>query len=106
MGEESSKPNDFHTKDTIVSEKLSEEAASLVNLRFRRDSVGPNFPIQHDVKDSFSGLICGCLKVHSVLPGKISCILSVKPAISIQASQSPLLSVDSPSPCSDSETTR
>ncbi|OIT31062.1 PREDICTED: acyl-coenzyme A thioesterase 13-like [Nicotiana attenuata] len=83
MGEESSKPNDFYTKDTIISEKLSEAAASLVDLRFRRDSmVGPKFPTQHDAKDSFSELICGCLKVHSVLPGKISCILSVKPAIS------------------------
>ncbi|XP_075094350.1 uncharacterized protein LOC107804045 isoform X2 [Nicotiana tabacum] len=83
MGEESSKPNDFYTKDTIISEELSEEAASFVDHIFRHVSLNaPNFPPQHDAKDSFSELTRGCLKVHSIHPGKVSCILSVKPAIS------------------------
>ncbi|XP_051132668.1 uncharacterized protein LOC127252518 [Andrographis paniculata] len=36
---------------------------------------------QFDVKDSFSDLIGGVLKVVSIERGKISCLLTVKPAI-------------------------
>ncbi|OIT31061.1 PREDICTED: acyl-coenzyme A thioesterase 13-like [Nicotiana attenuata] len=84
MGEESSKPNDLYTKDTIISEELSEAAASFVDHIFRHvlSLDAPNFPPQHDAKDSFSELTRGCLKVHDIQPGKVYCILSVKPAIS------------------------
>nr|XP_016509650.1 PREDICTED: acyl-coenzyme A thioesterase 13-like [Nicotiana tabacum] len=83
MGEESSKPNYFYTK-AIISEELSEAAASFVDHIFRHvlSLDAPNFPPQHDAKDSFSEFTRGCLKIHSIHPGKISCILSVKPAIS------------------------
>ncbi|KAK4371979.1 hypothetical protein RND71_007363 [Anisodus tanguticus] len=78
MGENSS-----YTKDTVISEELSKEAASLVDLLFTRVRLqGANFLPQYDAKDSFSELTRGCLKVHSIHPGKVSCILSVKPAIS------------------------
>lgn len=83
MGEENSKPNSSYTKDTIISEDLSEEAAYLVDRLLRRVQLdGDNCPPQYDAKDSFSELTRGCLKVHSIQPGKVSCILSVKPAIS------------------------
>lgn len=83
MGEENSKPKSSYTKDIIISKELSEEAIALVDLLFihvRLD--GYNIPPQYDAKDSFSQLTRSCLKVHSIHPGKISCILSVKPAIS------------------------
>lgn len=83
MGEESPKPNSSYTKDTIISEELSEEVTSLVDLLFSSVRLhGDNFPPQYDAKDSFSELTRGCLKVHSIHRGKVSCILSVKPAIS------------------------
>ncbi|XP_055817415.1 uncharacterized protein LOC129886659 [Solanum dulcamara] len=80
MGEESSNSKSSYTKDTIISEDLSKEAASLVDLLFSRVLLhGDNFPPQYQ---SFSELTRGCLKVHNIHPGKVSCILSVKPAIS------------------------
>ncbi|XP_060218796.1 uncharacterized protein LOC132645683 [Lycium barbarum] len=83
MGEESSKPKSFYTKDTIISKELSEEAATLVDLVFTCVRLQrAKFPPQYDAKDSFSELTRGCLKVHSIHPGKVTCILSVKPAIS------------------------
>ncbi|XP_059312859.1 uncharacterized protein LOC132064022 isoform X1 [Lycium ferocissimum] len=83
MGEESSKPKSSYTKDTIISKELSEEAATLVDSLFTRVRLdGANFLTQYDAKDSFSELTRGCLKVHTIHPGKVSCFLSVKPALS------------------------
>uniref|UniRef100_A0A0V0H8U5 Putative acyl-coenzyme A thioesterase 13-like n=1 Tax=Solanum chacoense TaxID=4108 RepID=A0A0V0H8U5_SOLCH len=84
MGEENSKrKSTSYTKDTIISEELSKEDAALVDILFMHVlQDGYNIPPQyHDVKDFFSQLIRSCLKLHSIHPGKISCILSVKPAI-------------------------
>jgi len=83
MGEENSKRKSSYTKDTIISEELCEEDIALVDILFMHVlQDGYNIPPQyHDVKDSFSQIIRSCLKLHSIHPGKISCILSVKPAI-------------------------
>ncbi|KAH0768118.1 hypothetical protein KY285_003989 [Solanum tuberosum] len=83
MGEENSKRKSSYTKDTIISEELCEEDVALVDILFMHVlQDGYNIPPQyHDVKDSFSQIIRSCLKLHSIHPGKISCILSVKPAI-------------------------
>ncbi|XP_004229831.1 uncharacterized protein [Solanum lycopersicum] len=80
MGEESSKSKSSFTKDTIISEDLSEEAAFLADRLLSRVQLhGDKFPAGYE---SFSELTRGCLKVHSIHPGKVSCILSVKSAIS------------------------
>ncbi|XP_049399332.1 uncharacterized protein LOC125863203 [Solanum stenotomum] len=83
MGEENSKRKSSYTKDTIISEELSKEDVALVDILFMHVlQDGYNIPPQyHDVKDFFSQFIRNCLKLHSIHPGKISCILSVKPAI-------------------------
>ncbi|KAL3381218.1 hypothetical protein AABB24_001380 [Solanum stoloniferum] len=60
MGEESSKSKSSYTKDTIISEDLSEEAAFLVDRLLSRVQLhGDNFPAQYE---SFSELTRGCLK--------------------------------------------
>ncbi|XP_055817416.1 uncharacterized protein LOC129886660 [Solanum dulcamara] len=83
MGEENSKPKSSYTKDTIISDELSKEAVALVDLLFIQMRQGDyNIPRQYEVKDSFSELTRSCLKVHNIHPGKVSCILSVKPSIS------------------------
>lgn len=41
-----------------------------------------NIPPQYDAKDSFSQLTRSCINVQTIHPGKISCIISIKPAIS------------------------
>ncbi|KAH0766216.1 hypothetical protein KY290_002204 [Solanum tuberosum] len=80
MGEESSKSKSSYTKETVISEDLAEEAAFLVDRLLSRVQLhGDNFPAQYK---SFSEHTRGCLKVHSIHPGKVSCILSVKSAIS------------------------
>lgn len=82
MGEESSKSKSSFTKDTIISEDLSEEAAFLADRLLSRVQLhGDKFPAGYE---SFSELTRGCLKVHSIHPGKVSCILSVKSAISVK----------------------
>ncbi|KAG8363340.1 hypothetical protein BUALT_Bualt19G0012200 [Buddleja alternifolia] len=59
---------------TIASDEL-------VTLFFNRMGAFDTLKPQHNVKDSFSNLVGGVLKVVSVDRGKISCILHVKAPI-------------------------
>ncbi|XP_015069242.1 uncharacterized protein LOC107013872 [Solanum pennellii] len=83
MVEDNSKRKSSYTKDTIISKEISEENVALVDILFMRVlQDGYKIPPQYnDVKDFFSQLIRTCLKIHTIHPGKISCILSAKPAI-------------------------
>ncbi|KAM3397664.1 acyl-coenzyme A thioesterase 13 isoform X1 [Capsicum galapagoense] len=70
------------SKNTVISEKLSADSISKMNGLL--NSVGVfnfDFPDQYETKDSFSELTRGFLKVQHIHPGKISCIISVKPPI-------------------------
>ncbi|KAL8554323.1 hypothetical protein ACS0TY_002490 [Phlomoides rotata] len=66
---------------TTVSEDNPPEDCEVVAAFFENVGVFQTLKPQHNVKDSFSNLVGGLLKVISIQRGKISCLLNVKPPI-------------------------
>ncbi|KAF3684957.1 putative ethylene-responsive transcription factor-like [Capsicum annuum] len=69
---------DFRLKDSEKLSYISRATFYHMPVQLNGDN---NFPPQHGSKDDSSQLIRGCIKFHSIHPGKVSFILSVKPAI-------------------------
>ncbi|EYU35070.1 hypothetical protein MIMGU_mgv1a015115mg [Erythranthe guttata] len=67
------------TKETPeeITPEIREEIAQFV----KRVGVGQKMKAEHNVKDSFSNLVGGVLKLISIKRGRISCLLHVKPPI-------------------------
>ncbi|KAL0339408.1 UNVERIFIED_CONTAM: hypothetical protein Sangu_1462900 [Sesamum angustifolium] len=63
---------------TTVAQDLPPEYHKAVVLFFKHMGVLQTIKPQHNVKDSFSNLVGGVLKVVSVDRGKISCLVKVK----------------------------
>ncbi|KAK4382117.1 hypothetical protein Sango_2904300 [Sesamum angolense] len=63
---------------TTVAQDLPPEYHKAVVLFFKHMGVLQTIKPQHNVKDSFSNLVGGVLKVVSVERGKISCLVKVK----------------------------
>ncbi|PIN02326.1 HGG motif-containing thioesterase [Handroanthus impetiginosus] len=66
---------------TKVSEDIPPEYYEAIAGFFNHVGAAKPIKPQHDVKDSFSNLVGGVLKVISIERGKISCLLNVKAPI-------------------------
>ncbi|KAL3624476.1 hypothetical protein CASFOL_031144 [Castilleja foliolosa] len=64
-----------------VSDDIRPEEYKAINLFFNRTGAVDKIKPEHNVKDSFSSLVGGVLKVISIERGKISCVLDLKPPI-------------------------
>ncbi|XP_073028669.1 uncharacterized protein [Primulina eburnea] len=64
-----------------ICEEITPERREMTLEFLSKVGVGKTIKPEHDVKDSFSNLIGGVLKVVSVERGKVSCLFTVKPAI-------------------------
>ncbi|KAL7125826.1 hypothetical protein ABFS83_14G142000 [Erythranthe nasuta] len=66
---------------TTVAEDITPEIREEIAQFLNRMGVNQKIKPEHDVKDSFSNLVGGVLKVISIKRGQISCLLNVKPPI-------------------------
>ncbi|KAI3449170.1 hypothetical protein Pfo_005835 [Paulownia fortunei] len=69
------------TAATTVSEDIPPEYYEAMTRFFNHVGVFQTIKPEHNVKDSFSNLVGGVLKVISIERGKISCLLNVKAPI-------------------------
>nr|GMC90834.1 acyl-coenzyme A thioesterase 13-like [Ipomoea batatas] len=75
-------PGLLNSTTTKISADLSPNSLHRLDGFLRSMGVyWTSFPSQHQAKDSFSHLTRGILKVQHIHPGKLTCLLVVKPAI-------------------------
>lgn len=72
-------------QETIIKE-VSPENVSQLEDSFRRLGVSDTIPVEYDVKNYFSNIIRGLLKVVHVESGRISFFLCVKPVVTVSCS--------------------
>ncbi|KAL2461598.1 Thioesterase superfamily protein [Abeliophyllum distichum] len=70
---------DLISTGTTVSKDIPSESLELITLFYNSMGVFHTIKPEHNIKDSFSNLIGGVLKVIKIQRGKISCLLTVKP---------------------------
>ncbi|KAH7849418.1 hypothetical protein Vadar_017521 [Vaccinium darrowii] len=77
---------------TVISKDLSSEVVSQITGFFDRRGISENIPHNYTIKDSHSDFIRGLfVKIDLVQRGRISCLLSVKPAVTVNYYSFPLL---------------
>lgn len=80
------------TTTTVISKDLSSEVVSQITGFFNRRGISENIPHNYTTKDSHSDFIRGLfVKIDLVQRGRISCLLSVKPAVTVNYYSFPLL---------------
>ncbi|CAA3001937.1 Hypothetical predicted protein [Olea europaea subsp. europaea] len=70
---------DLISTGTTISKDFPSESLKLLTLFYNGTGVFQIIKPEHNIKDSFSNLIGGVLKVITIERGKISCLLTVKP---------------------------
>lgn len=70
---------DLISTGTTISKDIPSEALELITHFYNGTGVFHKIKPEHNVKDSFSNLIGGVLKVITIQRGKISCLLTIKP---------------------------
>ncbi|CAA3021417.1 Hypothetical predicted protein [Olea europaea subsp. europaea] len=70
---------DLISTSTTISKDIPSEALELITHFYNGTGVFHKIKPEHNVKDSFSNLIGGVLKVITIQRGKISCLLTIKP---------------------------